>query len=365
MIPPAASFSPRLYYRSTLFLREVVAGCPSLAHPFRPTPWAINRHLQLALLAFLDGHEPALRYERCDVLGLDDGGTVSLEWSGLDQHPATPTVVVLPTICGDGQSMRRLVRDLRAQLGWRVVVCNRRGHGTLPLTSPRFSLLGSVPDLKVQLAEIRRQVPRSPLYGVGVSAGSGLLVRALGDDGEATPFVAGVASCPGYDTTRAFARVHPAYDRYLTKLLKAHFLERHAEALGSHAAYTEGLASRTVAELQDRCYPLAGFTSLADYHAATNPMAVVDRIGVPLLVLNAADDPVCVLENVREHLELVDVLPESVIALTARGSHCAFLEGARRPESWAHRAIAQYLHAVDAALRPQARPPQVRPIAAR
>ena len=347
--------STRLYYRPTPLLREVVAACSALARPFRPTPWAVNRHLQLALLAFADGHDLPLLYDRCNVLRLGDGGCVSLEWSGLDADPATPTVVVLPTVCGDGQSMRRLVRDLRAHLDWRIVVCNRRGHGTLPLTTPRFSVLGSVADLRVQLAEIRRQVPGSPLYGVGVSAGSGLLVRALGEDGDATPFTAAIASCPGYDTTRAFGRVHRPYDRYLTRLLKAHFLERHAYVLRGHAAYAEGLTSRTVEEFQDRCHPLAGFASVADYHAATNPMAVAERIRVPLLVLNAADDPVCVVENVLEHLGLVDVVAESLIALTSRGSHCAFFEGTRRPESWAHRVIAQYLRAVDDALRPRPR----------
>src|SRR5438094_756834 len=280
--------STRLYYRPTPLLREVVAACSALARPFRPTPWAVNRHLQLALLAFADGHDLPLLYDRCNVLRLGDGGCVSLEWSGLDADPATPTVVVLPTVCGDGQSMRRLV-------------------------------------------------------------------RALGEDGDATPFTAGIASCPGYDTTRAFGRVHRPYDRYLTRMLKAHFLERHAYVLRGHAGYAEGLTSRTVEEFQDRCHPLAGFASVADYHAATNPMAVAERIRVPLLVLNAADDPVCVVENVVEHLGLVDVVAESLIALTARGSHCAFFEGTVRPGSWSHRVIAQYLRAVDDALRPRPR----------
>src|SRR5438876_10105428 len=229
--------STRLYYRPTPLLREVVAACSALARPFRPTPWAVNRHLQLALLAFADGHDLPLLYDRCNVLRLGDGGCVSLEWSGLDADPATPSVVVLPTVCGDGQSMRRLVRDLRAHLGWRIVVCNRRGHGTLPLTTPRFSVLGSVADLRVQLAEIRRQLPGSPLYGVGVSAGSGLLVRALGEDGDATPFTAGIASCPGYDTTRGCGPRPPPYDRYLARMLEAHLLQEDAHVLPCYPGY--------------------------------------------------------------------------------------------------------------------------------
>src|SRR5437879_7482414 len=286
--------STRLYYRPTPLLREVVAACSALTRPFRPTPWPVNRHLQLALLAFADGHDLPLLYDRCDVLRRGGGGGVSLDWPGVDADPATPTVVVLPTVCGDGQSMRRLVRDLRAHLDWRIVVCNRRGHGTLPLTTPRFSVLGSVADLRVQLAEIRRQVPGSPLYGVGVSAGSGLLVRPLGEDGDAPPFTAAIASCPAYDSTRAFGRLHPPYHRYLTRLLKAHFLERHADVLRGHAGYAEGLTSRTVEEFQDRCHPLAGLGSVADYHADTNPVAVAAQYRVPLHVLNAAPATVCV-----------------------------------------------------------------------
>jgi len=55
---------------------------------------------------------------------------------------------------------------------------------------------------------------------------------------------------------------------------------------------------------------------------------------------------VCVLENVREHLGVVDAVPETLLVLTARGSHCAFFEGVLRPASWACRVIAEYLTAV-------------------
>src|SRR5437879_9975454 len=137
--------STRLYYRPTPLLREVVAACSALARPFRPTPWAVNRHLQLALLAFADGHDRPLLYDRCDVLRLGDGGCVSLEWSGLDADPATPTVVVLPSVCGDGQSMRRLGGDLRPHLDWRNLGGKRRGPGTWPPPTPGSRRPGTVP----------------------------------------------------------------------------------------------------------------------------------------------------------------------------------------------------------------------------
>jgi uncharacterized protein len=243
--------------------------------------------------------------------------------------------------------MRRAVADLRSRLGWRVVICNRRGHGTLPLTAPRISTLGVTDDVRAQLARIRARVPASPLYALGVSAGSGLLVRYLGEDATATPLAGAIAYCPGYDTTRAFHRIHPLYDRYLVRAIRRYFLERHAPALARLGGYANAIASRTVGELHDRQHPLAGFVSTADYHAHTNPMVVADAVGIPLLILNAADDPVCTVANVDEHRGLFARVPDSLLVLTRRGSHCAFFEGHARPRSWAHRLIADYFAALE------------------
>src|SRR5262249_35176810 len=95
---------------------------------------------------------------------------------------------------------------------------------------------------------------------------------------------------------------------------------------------------------------LAGFSSAGEYHHHTNPMLVVPGVRVPLLVLNAADDPVCVVENVREHVGGVDTVAESIIVLAGPGSHCAFFGGVLRPASCADRGIAEYLAAVHGAL---------------
>lgn len=348
-----AARPPDLAYRPSPLIDHLLVACPILRERFRPTAWAFNRHLQLAVLALREMRTAALAFDESERLTLADGGTTSLEWAGLDDpavDATTPTLVILPTICGDGQSVRRLVRALRRRLGWRVVVCNRRGHGALPLTTARVSTLGSTADLRAQLAHVRRRLPETPLYAIGASAGSGLLVRWLGEEGAAAPIAAAVAYCPGYDTTRAFHRIHRAYDRYMVRALRRYFLERHAPALRTVPGYDDVLASRTVGEFHDRQYTLAGFASAAEFHRHTNPMVVAGDIRVPLLIVNAADDPVCTLENVREHRELVTSVTDCLLVLTARGSHCAFFEG-WRPRSWAHRVIADYLRAVHATRR--------------
>ena len=358
----SAAQPPQLRYHPSPLLDHLLGACPILREPFRPTPWAFNRHWQLALLAWREARAAPFAFDTHEHVGLPDGGTTSLDWAGLDDpatDATTPTVLVLPTICGDGRSMGRLVRSLRRLLGWRVVVCNRRGHGDLPLTTPRISTLGATADLRAQLAQVRRRVPAAPLYALGSSAGSALLVRWLGEEGIDAPVVAAVALCPGYDTTRAFHRIHRVYDRYLVRALRRYFLDRHAAILRTLPGYEHVRASRTVGELHDRQYALAGFASADDFHRHTNPMVVAHDVRVPLLILNAADDPVCPLANVREHEMLVHDVRDALLVLTARGSHCAFLEG-WRPRSWAHRLVADYLRAVHAhAVRTDAERPDV------
>jgi predicted alpha/beta-fold hydrolase len=348
--PPSRSAKaslPQLYFRATPRLDAILARCPTLKSEYRPTAWAANRHLQVALLRFAAAASPPLAYHREDRLTLDDGGTASLEWLDAPTD-GVPVVAVLPTICGDGQSVRGLVRRLASGLGWHVVVLNRRGHGTLPLTSPRFNTMGSTADLRVQLDAVRRRHPSAPLYVVGMSAGSGLLVRWLGEEGAHAPAAAGVAYCPGYDIERAFRRVHPVYDRYLTHVVKRYFLERHAAVLAGQPGWEALQASRTLGDFHDRLHPFAGYPTPAAYYAASNPMPVASGIRRPLLTLNAEDDPVCVHQNVLDHVPLVEALPDAVIAVTRRGAHCAFYDGLWRPRSFAERVIVEWLAAVEA-----------------
>ena len=190
---------PTLVYRTSAFNQRIVERVAALREPYRPTPWLYNTHLQLAWLLLMEAVASPLRYERTDRLRMRDGGTTSLDWLGVDDAPRTPTLVLLHTVTGSPHSMRSLARDLRAMTGWRIVQCTRRGHGGLPLTAPVINTMGCTDDLREQLQRIQDAFPDSPLYAIGASAGSGLLVRYLGEEGAASKIRAGVAYCPGYD----------------------------------------------------------------------------------------------------------------------------------------------------------------------
>jgi predicted alpha/beta-fold hydrolase len=340
----AAVRPPQLDFDPSAFNAAVLARLDSLRRPYAPTPWLGNAHLQLAWLLLLEAFAPALRYERTERLRMRDGGTTALDWLGLDGAASTPTLLVLPGITGDAQSMRLIVRDLRRATGWRIVVCTRRGHGDLALTAPVLNTMGCTHDLREQLAHIRAQVPDSPLYAVGVSAGSALLVRYLGEEGPHAQIRAAVAYCPGYDIGVAWGRVPPFYSRLMTRRLRWHFLERHAPALQHLDSYATCLATRDLAQFHVHAYELAGCADPGDYLARSNPALVFAAVAVPVMIINADDDPVCVVANAHDHVDIIRRIPDALMVRTAKGSHCAFLEG-WRPRSWANPLMAQYLRA--------------------
>jgi predicted alpha/beta-fold hydrolase len=48
------------------------------------------------------------------------------------------------------------------------------------------------------------------------------------------------------------------------------------------------------------------------------------------------------VRNADDHVDAIRRIPDALMVRTARGSHCAFLEG-WTARSWAHRLMADYL----------------------
>jgi uncharacterized protein len=331
---------PKVHCHDSPRNRALIASLSQLREGFRPTPWLFNEHLQLvALSARRRTNERP--YCRAEPLIMADGGYTALVWRGYDLPETTPTIVVLPTITGSPDSMAELVDDLHGVTGFRVVLCLRRGHGDLPLTTPRINIFGSTDDLREQLACIRGRFPASALYGVGSSAGSGLLVRYLGEEGEAAPFEAAFAYCPGYDTDAVFDTTHPVYSRYMTRKLVRQFITPHEDKLRHLKTAKLLKAAESLSEFHRSMYELAGYESYDDYAAASNPMRVFESVRTPMMILNAEDDPVCRIENVEPYLEAIARMPNTILVTTERGSHCAHYQG-WAPRSWAGRLIANY-----------------------
>ncbi len=334
---------PTLYCDPQGEVRQMLEVLPQLKQKYRPTPWLSNTHLHLIYFDLIKKNAVQLKYDAIEQLNMSDGGVTAIAWYGLDLPADTPTIVLMHTLTGTPESMAELVRDLHRHTGWRVALCLRRGHANLPLPVPKICMFGSTEDLREQIQYIESKFPDSPLYAVGSSAGTGLLVRYLGEQGEQTPFKAAFALCPGYDTELGFQNVHPFYSKVMTKKLFEAFILPYSEAWQQTASLPKVLATKNLQEFQYHYFELAGYSSFEDYNQATNPIHVFENVKIPLMILNAEDDPVCHIRNLEPYKEAIQKMPNIVVVTTKKGSHCIFYEGLKHPESWATRLIADYL----------------------
>ena len=336
---------PSLLFQKNAFNNALVESTTILKRRFFPTPWLFNTHLQLIVLGFIKGFAKPLKYDQQDILTMPDGGKVSVDWLGLDLPEDTPTMLVLHTISGNPQSMRGFVRYIRKNLGWRVALCVRRGHGELALTTANFNTMGNVEDFAAQINHIQTQFPHSDLYATGISAGSGVLAHYLGVAGKNTPIKAAMAYCPAYDMRNAFSRAKPFYSKMMAKKLKKLFISPNEDVIKHLETFDVLNNSIDLHEFHQHLYELAGNSSTEEYMKKSNPSEVFEGIKIPILILNSKDDPVCHIENVYEHLDRMQRMDNLILVITDRGSHCAYLEGFTA-KSWANRMIKDYFLSV-------------------
>lgn len=345
-----AATRPELVYQNNADNQRLLSRLDILQQRYWVTPWMFNTHLQLLFLGLKKAFAPGLSYDRSDQISSDDNGTLAIEWLGADLAEETPTLILLHTISGSAHSMRSFVRYIHKHLGWRVAVCIRRGHSDLPLTAAKYNTMGCTDDFRLQLQQIEKSFPRSPLFAVGISAGSGVLARYLGEAGKDTPLKGAVAYCPGYDLEIAFSRSHPFYSRMMAKKLIGNFLAGKEALFGHLPSYQKALQANDLQELHDHMYEVAGFSSYQEYLLATNPVACFENIAVPTLIINAKDDPVCHIDNALEKTQQIQSMKNLLLVMTERGSHCAYFEGLTA-RSWANRLIADYLSCIQTSAR--------------
>ena len=334
---------PTLYYKKDGLFNDTVTALQQLQQQYKPTPWLRNHHIHLMFFDIIKKKLINLKYDAIEQLTMADGGITAVAWFGLDLPKDTPTIVLLHTITGTFDSMREIVRDLNAYTGWRVALCVRRGHDCLPLTVPKINLFGSPQDLKEQITYIQEKFPKSDLYAVGSSAGTGLLIRYLGEEAEKTPIKAAFALCPGYDTEIGFKHVHPVYSRIMTKKLIQKFILPHQEVWQQIPQWEEILQAKTLAEFERIYFKMAGFSDYESYAKASNPIYTFEDIKVPLMILNAEDDPVCHIKNLEPYKQTIKEMPNIIVVTTKKGSHCGFYEGRLKTTSWSTRLMSEFL----------------------
>ncbi|TMW59328.1 hypothetical protein Poli38472_004397 [Pythium oligandrum] len=335
----------RMVFGQSKLNAYLAEGLQDLLDRYRPTWWT-NTHIQIALTFLIP--QARINYKR-EILTLADGGHAALDWAHESEHhklaPDSPIVLVLHGLTGCSLAMRSLCAEA-LEHGYRPVVFNKRGHGGVKLVTPKLQPFGCVRDLSHAIAHIEREYPTAKLYGIGFSAGSGLLCSYLGETGASSRLDAGVLISPGYSALELFCRgkINPVYNFLMTFSLKQ-FLMKHKTELEKIVHVPSALKATTIREFDEHVYmKMHGYENIEEYWKYNDPMRDVDQILRPVLCINALDDPVCTKETIP--YEEFEQNPLRMLVETEKGSHCAFFEGHIMLKSWAHEAAMTYLSRV-------------------
>ncbi|KAI0640880.1 AB-hydrolase YheT [Trametes meyenii] len=350
--------------------------CPSLSKGYKPSKLLFNGHLQTAYSVYGNFADvDRVVYDR-KLIRLLDGGTLSLDFTPPDDRcclPAdTPIIVAFHGLTGG--SNEAYVRSIIAPattssqdggLGYRAVVVNFRGCAGTPVTSEQLYHCGNTDDARQALMYIAQRYPRGRLIGLGFSLGANVLVRYLAQEGEQSRLAAGCAlGCPwdlhsvSYKLSKG-AWLDRMYSRTLAYNMKT-LIEAHAEKLVANPKLTEALpylfalSSPTLWDF-DKYYTLehcgadtqCAFKSPGDFYRWASSHYVLSDVRVPLLAINADDDPI-----VRDLPTDVGGNPLVSLVVTRGGGHLGwFASGVgmlrRRPcTRWVQKPVLEWLRAV-------------------
>ena len=309
---------------------EMIAASPRIVPAaFNPAWWLPGAHLQTMWPALMPRRlKLSISRQRVE---LPDGDFIHVDWVG--EHG--PIVVVLHGLGGDSTShyVRGMLGAITSQ-GWRGALMHFRGCSGVPNRLARSYHAGETGDLHTFITMLRRKEPRTPLAVIGYSLGGNVLLKWLGEQGEAVPVQAAVAVSVPFDLANAAARVHQGFSRVyelrMLRSLKSLILRKLAQQ--TFPWDDNAIATiKSLREFDDRITaPLHGFRDADDYYARATCKPYLSAIVTPSLVLHAVDDPFMSPSVVPKESELSTAIS---FELSSHGGHVGFVAG----EPWAPR----------------------------
>jgi len=259
-----------------------------------------------------------------------------------------PVIVIVHGLEGSCDSnYARGIADKAWGRGFHAVRMNQRNCGGTERLTPTLYNSGLSEDYRAVLMELIGE-GFEKVFFAGYSMGGNLVTKMAGELGGAAPKeLRGVAAvCPALD----LAACADALERRENYLYQMHFVRglmdryrRKSELFPERYAWNGFGAIRTVRDFDDEITaPAFGYRDAEEYYQAAGAKKVIGRVGVPLLLMTAQDDPFVpyvafLAARVEENPWVQFVAPE-------HGGHCGFISRFRGVERfWAEERIVEFV----------------------
>jgi len=297
---------------------------------YRPAWWVPGGHAQTLWGKFFRPRPPLpTRVERWET---PDGDFVDIH--RLDAPAGAPRLFFLHGLEGTirshyvagffGEASRR---------GWGADLLIFRGCGDEPNRAPRFYHSGETGDLAFALDRVQREHPASPMLLAGVSLGGNVLLKFLGERGNAVDerIVGAATISVPYDLERGARHISTGFSRIYDR----HFLRTlRGKALAKLERYP-GLFDESELQSAESIYafddavtaPVHSFADAHDYYSRSSSLGFLNRITRPTLLLSAIDDPF-LPRSVLAEVEAIAARNDCLeLEFVERGGHVGFVSG--------------------------------------
>ena len=307
---------------------------------FKPALGLANGHLQTLFPALFS--KPENPQVEVEILELPDDDFVECIWHKkptLGDNP--PIMILFHGLAGSFESpyIKRAMRAL-GEKGFAVVLMHFRGCGEEMNRLPRSYHSGETGDAKSLIVHLQKQYHDSPLYAIGYSLGGNMLLKLLGELGEACPLKAAmVVSAPmQLDSSANYI------NKGFSKLYQHRLMRLLNQSLEKKYDYHDmekliGLKREDVKKLRsfwefDDVYtaPIHGFKDAKEYYAKSSSKQYLKDITTSTLIIHAFDDPFMGDEVIPNEEELSSSIK---LELYPTGGHVGFVSGSIfKPHYW-------------------------------
>ena len=273
---------------------------PRLTPDYVAPSWLVGPHMQTIIPATM-GDLPQVQYRR-ERWTTPDDDFLDVDWVCPEvQDEAAPVLIHFHGLEGSSHSHYALaLMRATADRGWRGCVAHFRSCSGELNRKMRSYHAGDTAEVMFVIKTVKTRYPKAPIYLVGVSLGGNQVARFLGEQGEAACQLVTAAcsvSSPvdlvaGSNLIRhGFNRLY-AYRFLRTLIPKVEQKCRQFPQLARMIDVQKIRHCKSFYEF-DSLYtaPVHGFKNAMQYWTQCSAKPVLKDVRVPLLLLNAKNDP--------------------------------------------------------------------------